>query len=250
MDYDASKIAASYDKGRAITPEALRQWRECLSTHVDQSKVSLAVDLGCGTGRFSELLAGQLAARVVAIDPSQKMLDQARRKLTSGNVTLQRASAEALPLKDGCADVVFMSMVYHHLTNPKLVAEECRRVLTHSGQVCIRNGTRESDFPQRHFFPAIQPLIDSQLPTRQEIIAVFTAVGFNLAVHQVLTQVVAADWRAFVDKSATRADSFLARISDQDFERGMAALRAHCDVAATDEPVIEKVDWFFFTRPA
>ncbi|HEX2646054.1 MAG TPA: class I SAM-dependent methyltransferase, partial [Candidatus Dormibacteraeota bacterium] len=109
MDYDAFEIASSYDKGRSVTPQALRQWREFLSTHVDRSAISLVVDLGCGTGRFSKLLASQFAAQVVAIDPSQKMLDQARGKQASGSVALQRASAEALPLKDGCADLVFMS---------------------------------------------------------------------------------------------------------------------------------------------
>ena len=62
----------------------------------------------------------------------------------------------------------FMSMVYHHLGSPAAAARECYRVLRDGGYVCIRNGTRESDFPHRHFF-ALQPLIDSELPARAEI---------------------------------------------------------------------------------
>jgi trans-aconitate methyltransferase len=76
MDYDAFEIAASYDKGRAITPEALRQWHELLTAHIDTNSISLVIDLGCGTGRSSELLAAHFAAKVIAIEPSQKMLDQ------------------------------------------------------------------------------------------------------------------------------------------------------------------------------
>jgi ubiquinone/menaquinone biosynthesis C-methylase UbiE len=249
MDYDATEIAAAYDKGRAVTPQALQQWHTFLATHIDADDVSLVIDLGCGTGRFSELLATHFAARVIAIEPSQKMLDQARQKLESGNVALQRASAEALPLADCCADLVFMSMIYHHLTNPRLVAEECHRVLRGGGQVCIRNGTRESDFPHRHFFPAIRPLIDSQLPARNDIRATLGGTGLTPAVHEVITQVIAPDWPSFVEKSATRADSFLARISDQDFERGMAALRAHRAVMDAGEPVTEEIDWFVFAKP-
>jgi len=250
MHYDAFDIAATYDKGRAITPQALRQWHELLTAHIDTNSVSLVVDLGCGTGRFSELLAGHFAAAVVATEPSQKMLDQARRQLSRGDVFLQRAAAEALPLKDACADLIYMSMVYHHLVDPQRVVRECHRVLRRGGHVVIRNGTRESDFPQRHFFPAIQPLIESQLPTRYGILANFSATGFAAPMHEVVTQVIAPDWQGFVEKSATRADSFLARISDRDFERGMTALRAHHAVIDPAEPVTEEIDWFIFTKRA
>lgn len=250
MDYDAFNIAATYDKGRAITPEALRQWRELLTEHIDADSVSLVVDLGCGTGRFSELLAAHFGAKVVAIEPSRKMLDQARRRLAAGSVMLQRAAAEALPLRDGCADLIFMSNVYHHLADPGLVAGECHRVVRRAGHVVIRNGTRESDFPQRHFFPAIQPLIDSQLPARRDILANFTAAGFTSAVHEIVTQVIASDWQGFVEKSATRVDSFLARIADRDFERGMAALRAQHAASDLAAAVTEEIDWFVFAKRA
>ena len=250
MDYDASNIAASYDAGRVMMPQALRQWHELLAAYIDASGVSLVVDLGCGTGRFSELLAAHFAAKVVAIEPSQKMLDQARRKHAHRDVLLQRAAAETLPLKDGCADLIYMSMIYHHLADPRRVARECHRVLRRGGRVVIRNGTRESDFPQRHFFPAIQRLIDTELPTRSDIVTNFTAAGFELAVHEIVTQAFAAAWSGFIDKSATRADSFLARIPDRDFECGMASIRAHQAVTDLAAPVTEEIDWFVFAKQA
>jgi hypothetical protein len=66
--------------------------------------------------------------------------------------------------------------------------------------------------------------------------------------HEVVIQVVAPDWPSFVDKSATRADSFLARISDRDFDRGMAAMRAGDAAVDPYKPVTEEIDWFVFTR--
>jgi ubiquinone/menaquinone biosynthesis C-methylase UbiE len=114
LDYDKTEIAATYDKARALASERVRLWRDLLSAHVDRNAVSLVLDLGCGTGRFSELLAEHFGVLVIAIDPSRKMLDQARSKPVIENVVYQRGSAEALALQDGSADLVFMSNVYHH----------------------------------------------------------------------------------------------------------------------------------------
>ena len=142
MNYDKTEIPTTYDKARALVPETLRLWQNLLSVYVDQAEMSLVIDLGCGTGRFSELLAAHFGVQVIGIDPSLKMLDQARRKPTMGNVAYWQGSAEALPLRNGCADLVFMSMAYHHLTDPTAVSHECHRVLRQGGYVCIRNGTR------------------------------------------------------------------------------------------------------------
>ena len=67
-----------------------------LSAHVDRTAISVVVDLGCGTGRFSEILAGELGALVIALDPSEKMIDQARRKPATSSVIFGRASAHEL----------------------------------------------------------------------------------------------------------------------------------------------------------
>lgn len=248
MGYDKSDIASIYDEARAITPEGLGQWLDLLSTHLDRNTISLIIDLGCGTGRFSEPLAARFGVRVIATDPSQTMLDQARRKRATGSVVLLRASAQVLPFSDSSADVVFMSMVFHHFADPVVVAKECHRVLRDSGQVCIRNSTREADFPHRHFFPAMRPLIESELPARNDIRCVFMAAGFTPVVHEIVRQVVAPNWPTFVHKSSLRADSFLARLSNEDFSAGMARLHAHGHGANQDDAVTEEIDWFVFTK--
>src|ERR1700686_5555786 len=108
MDYDKTEIATNYDKARALAPETRRLWQDLLAAHIDRSVISLVIDLGCGTGRFSELLAAHFGVQVIGIDPSQKMVDQARRKPATGSVVYRQGSAEALPLPSGCADLVFM----------------------------------------------------------------------------------------------------------------------------------------------
>ena len=249
MDYDESAIARIYDEARALTPERLRQWRDVIAMDIDCSRISAIVDLGCGTGRFTQLLATHFQAEVIGIDPSRTMIERARQKPIAGNVVFRRASAEALPLEDRSVDLVFLSQVYHHLTDPAAVARECSRVLRRRGHVCIRNTTREDDFVYRHFFP-LQELIDRELPAREDIEAVFVNAGFAKTSRRTIAQLVSPDWRSFVYASALRGDSFLARLPAAEFELGMAALRAHGDEIDQDAGVTEDIDWFIFTKQA
>ena len=154
-----------------------------------------------GTGRFTQLLATHFQAGVIGIDPSRKMIERARQKPIAGNVQFRRASAEALPLEDRSVDLVFLSQVYHHLTDPAAVARECSRVLRRRRHVCIRNTTREDDFVYRHFFP-LQELIDRELPAREDIEAVFVNAGFAKTSRRTIAQLVSPDWRSFVYASA------------------------------------------------
>jgi len=247
MDYDKSDIAMVYDEARALTPERVRQWRDVLALDLAPAAITTVADLGCGTGRFTELLARHFTAQVIGIDPSERMIEQARRKSIAENVVFGQARAEAVPLQDGSVDLAFMSQTYHHLSNPSAVARECFRILRQSGRVCVRNTTRDCDFPYRNFF-LLQPLIDSDLPTRKEIRSVFLAVGFVVVADRMLSQIVATDWPSFVRNSALRADSFLARLSDSEFENGMAALRAHAAAVDRGSFVSEEISWFIFTK--
>src|SRR6516162_5836590 len=120
--------------------------------------------------------------------------------------------------------------------------------LRRGGYVCVRNGTRESGFPHRHFFPRLRALIASGLPSRRAIRSVFAVGGFTPIVHRVVTQVTAPDWPSFIEKSTLRADSFLARLSDDDFQRGMAALRTPGNAINQNDAVTEEIDWFVFLR--
>jgi hypothetical protein len=59
---------------------------------------------------------------------------------------------------------------------------------------------------------------DADLPSGADISSNFNflAAGFAAEHHVIITEVVAPDWPGFVRKSGLRADSFLARMSDED----------------------------------
>src|SRR3984893_37819 len=122
MDYDAYHIAEIDDRARALLPATALLWQELLADYIDPGAPPLILDLGCGTGRFSELLARRFGRQVIGIDPSERMVQQARRQPNPGNLSYWTASAEGLPLSNDRADLVFMSMVYHHLGSPAAAA--------------------------------------------------------------------------------------------------------------------------------
>lgn len=247
MDYDKTDIAATYDAARSYQPEVLQQWMDLVAAHAP-SPLNLIVDLGCGTGRFTRPLSDRLKVDVLGLDPSETMLAAARNKEHSQRVKFRQLRGEALPIDDGAADMVFMSMVLHHLPDPPETARECWRILRPGGRVCLRNGTREAEIPQGRFFTGMQQLIEQTLPSNTTIRSFFEGAGFKTRVHDLVTQRVAAHWQAFAGKIALRADSLLVRIPDPDFAAGMAALRTYAATRSPQEPVTEVIDFFVFER--
>ena len=115
VDYDDTDIAANYDRGRDHGPEFLNLWMTALASHTRDHPLSTILDLGCGTGRFSQALATHFDARVIGLDRSHTMLDRAAQKGHGPTVHYVFGSGEAIPLPDTSVDLVFVSMVFHHL---------------------------------------------------------------------------------------------------------------------------------------
>src|SRR5918994_6128464 len=143
MNYDTTDIPVVYDRGRDHGPEVLHLWMNVVSSCVGEQRINTILDLGCGTGRFSEALAAHFEAEVVGIDPSKKMLEQARRKLRDRRVRYEFGRGEAIALPNDSVDLIFMSMTFHHFDDQMLAARECRRVLRGGAAAFLRAGTRE-----------------------------------------------------------------------------------------------------------
>jgi len=249
MDYDATAIPPAYDRARTHGPEVLNLWMQTVERYSGNVPLSTILDLGCGTGRFSDALATWFEATTIGVDPSRKMLDQARGKATKGAVRYVRGSGEALPLLDCSFDLVFMSMVFHHFNHSGTVVRECRRVLRDGAIVFLRAATVERipAYPYVEFIPATKPLLYERLNAKYRIIDTFEAAGFATITAELIVQEIAPTYEAYADKLAAGGDSILASLNPRVLEDGLSALRRHAALV-DPQPVTEAIDMFVFRR--
>jgi ubiquinone/menaquinone biosynthesis C-methylase UbiE len=247
MDYDRTDIPTGFDRARDHGPEFLELWMHALERHFRGTGVRNILDLGCGTGRFSDALATYFDAEVAAIDPSVRMLERARTKPHRGRVEYQLGSGEAIPLPSKSVDAIFMSMSFHHLNDRESAVLECRRVLRHAGRVCVRTGTREQipSYAYVPFFPAALSKLREVLPDRAAICRPFETAGFRVLAEELIVQTIAGSWSEYADKLAAGGDSVLATLSRQEFENGLTALRRHGE-RVDSQPISEPIDLLVF----
>jgi ubiquinone/menaquinone biosynthesis C-methylase UbiE len=250
MDYDSTTMPAVYDAGRGYSRQTLDLWLAAIAAAAGRSRaIETILDLGCGTGRYAGALADHFGAAVVAVDPSQKMLAEARSK-NARNVTYLRGAGESLPLGDASVDMVFMSMVFHHFAQPLQVARECRRVLKAGGVAVMRVGATErvDAYPYVPFFPRTKDLIRRTLTSLDAVTATFRDAGFEPSAHEVVMSETAESWTEYAGKVALRADSILIQLSDAEFAAGLEDLRSFAAAQPRRQPVIEPVDLLAFRR--
>jgi ubiquinone/menaquinone biosynthesis C-methylase UbiE len=249
VDYDKTNIPDAYNRGRDHGPAFLEQWMQIVAGHMDPSKVHDILDLGCGTGRFSDGLATRFNANLIGIDPSTKMVQQALGNRKNGRVFYANGLAEAVPLAANSVDLIFISMVFHHFSDPRAVAEECHRLLRGHGRLCLRTACVEKIemYAYVPFFPTSRRLLQERLPSLSMQREVFEAASFQMLSFEVVTQEVAADYNGYADKVSTKADSILASLDDRDFEAGLKALLSHAATAPA-VPVTEPIDFFVFGK--
>lgn len=100
-----SQVAAGYAASRPVYPAALAQWLASVAP-----ERALAVDVGCGNGQLSQLLAEHFE-QVVASDLSAEQLAQAGRR---DNIRYVQAAAQERVLKaDAQADLMTAAQAAH-----------------------------------------------------------------------------------------------------------------------------------------
>ncbi|MGZ8803733.1 MAG: class I SAM-dependent methyltransferase [Microbacterium sp.] len=148
--------AAAYDRfmGRFSRPLAT-SFADWIGTTPGQR----ALDVGCGPGALTAVLADRLgAASVVGVDPSEPFVAAIRERLPG--VTVVQGSAEQLPFSDDAFDLVTAQLVVHFMRDPRAGAVELHRVTLPGGV----NALSVWDFdggraPQSLFFRAFTSVV-------------------------------------------------------------------------------------------
>ena len=95
------------------------------------------LDVGCGTGRYCELLARR-GANVIGIDPSQEMLEYAEKKITPNcKFELRLGRIEDARFPRSHFDVVVSALTVGHLLELEPLIREISRVLKSEGRLIL-----------------------------------------------------------------------------------------------------------------
>jgi len=115
------------------------------------------LDLGCGSGAFTTLLARVVGeqGKVYAVDIQPGMLRQLECKLAKTenldirNVELKQASAYELPFEDDSLDLVYMVAALQEISDRGKALREARRVLKPGGILAVTEFLPDTDYPLR-----------------------------------------------------------------------------------------------------
>jgi ubiquinone/menaquinone biosynthesis C-methylase UbiE len=230
ITYD-EQTAAAYKAVREIPRDGLGEWRAAVRRHLSPSPGMTVADIGAGTGQFAAAFSDWFGISVVAVEPSAAMRAHIPRR---PGIRAVAGDASSVPLPDGSADGVWLSLVIHHIPDLEAAAREIRRVLRPGAPVLIRQG-----FPGRvgrnefvRWFPETARMVDAS-PSVEQTCQAFAAAGFSREALEPVPEAYPASLAEFLAQVDTfrRADSTIRNLTEEEFRRGKERLRQAAQAA-------------------
>jgi SAM-dependent methyltransferase len=203
------------------------------------------LDVGCGTGIFTELVLDLCSpAAVIAIDPSSAQIELARSKLVAQRADFRVADAQALPFPDDAFDVVASALVINFIPDRARALAEMRRVgrpgAVLAGFVWDFAGSSSPGSPLRramHRIGAEVAVVPGTDTSRLDAIhRLFAQAGL----HEIATSTIDATvsfpdfdelWKSQT-QSCNPTSKVIAALPDSDRAKLVAALRAELPAGA------------------
>ena len=235
ITYD-DQTAAAYKAVREIPRDGLGEWREAVRRHLSPLPGMTVADIGAGTGQFAAAFSDWFGLSIVAVEPSAAMRAHIPRR---PGVRVVEGDAGAVPLPDGSADGVWLSLVIHHIPDLEAAAREIRRVLRPGAPVLIRQG-----FPGRvgrnefvRWFPETARMVDTS-PSVEQVCQVFAAAGFSRDALEPVSETYRISLAEFLAQADTfrRADSTIRNLTEEEFRRGKERLHRAAQETRGPEP--------------
>ncbi len=179
MDKHFSAVASRYRELRTLDPEPVH----CIRDHLPDCPLR-GVDVGCGTGRYTQRLCDELpeGTLILAADQNSEMLRELRDRLDGETRILPvQLRAEDLPLRQRSIDWLTTFNAVHHMNLPRFLAMVAG-ILRPGGNLFIYTRTPEQNARSvwGRFFPGFLEK-ETRLKSEPQLrAAVENAAGFEL----------------------------------------------------------------------
>jgi len=196
------------------------------------------IDIGCGSGAFSELLVERCApAEVQGIDPSEAQLAFARTRPASRLAQFRQGDAMALPFADDSFDAAIMALVIFFVPEPAKGVGEMVRVVGPGGTVATYawdmpgGGWPGQPFHAEMRAMGLQPLLPpSAEASRIDVLGkLWTGAGLDtVETREITVSRTFADFDEFwtINSMSPNIGQSIAAMSPGDAERLKAGVRA------------------------
>ena len=135
----SQKVIEFFNKA-AILPDRWdhnRQYQKYMLMRI-KKPCRLALDIGCGTGEFSKILA-QKCDRVIGIDVAPKMIEEARKRNADSTIEYFLTDAESfLEKNENTYDAIVSIAAFHHMDYYKILIK-CKNALRPGGVLIIQD---------------------------------------------------------------------------------------------------------------
>lgn len=119
------------------------------------------LDVGCGTGAFTQLIIDRAApGKVIGVDPSPAQVEHSKRKVPAPQADFRAGSALDLPFGAGEFDVVVSALVIHFLPDRSKGLREMLRVTRPGGIVGGYTWRRSSTINDAPYGPLARGVTD------------------------------------------------------------------------------------------
>lgn len=212
-------IGTGYDETRKADPYLSQRLFELL----DLPGIGHVLDVGCGTGNYTIELAAQ-GLQLTGVDPSQHMLDQARRKSTQ--ISWNIGTAENIPFEDGTFDGAIATLTTHHWSDLEHGFRETHRVLRSKSKLVIFTSTPEQmrGYWLCHYFPLIMERSCDVMPTLETTTKSLQNAGFIGVLPEPYT-ILADHQDHFLYSAKDEPERYL----DREFRKGISTFSALSD---------------------